>query len=84
LRGVNAGLRRRFGLLHPRYVEVAKKILSQLEQFDGAIREAGQVPSSENGHHDEPMVLRSMPQNVNGAATTQPDDGDVTLGSSTR
>lgn len=78
LRGVNAGLRRRFGLLHQRYVELAKKILSQLEQFDGAIREASQVPSSENGHYDEPVVLRPMPQDDNGAGTNQPDRDYVT------
>ena len=78
MRGVNAGLRRRFGLLHQRYVELAKKILSQLEQFDGAIREAGQMRSSENGHPEEPMVLRPMPQDSSGASTNQPDAGDLT------
>src|SRR6185312_16052263 len=47
LRGANESIRRRFAMLHQRYVELAKKILGQLEQFDGAIREAGQEASGE-------------------------------------
>ena len=47
LRSANEGVRRRFAMLHQRYVELAKKILGQLEQFDGLIRETGQEALSE-------------------------------------
>jgi hypothetical protein len=77
LRGSNEGLRRRFGLLHQRYVELAKKILSQLEQFDGAIREAGQGVSAENGRHDEPVVLHQRAQDGNGPDATHPNGRDA-------
>ena len=33
-------LRRRLGMLHQRYLELARKIVSQMEQFDGSMREA--------------------------------------------
>ena len=36
-------------MLHQRYVELAKKILGQLEQFDGLIRETGQEALNEVG-----------------------------------
>jgi hypothetical protein len=68
LRGANEGLRRRFGLLHQRYVELAKKILGQLEQFDTTIREAGQDANGAigaadgNGRHEEPMLLNQPHQ----------------------
>lgn len=78
LRGANEGLRRRFGLLHQRYVELAKKILSQLEQFDGAIREAGQEALTDgNGRHEEPMLLNQPPQDANGSAAPKPNGRDV-------
>ena len=65
LRSANEGVRRRFAMLHQRYVELAKKILGQLEQFDGLIRETGQEALSEtsrqeNGRHEEPMVLEQQ------------------------
>ena len=64
LRSAHEGVRRRFAMLHQRYVDLAKKILGQLEQFDGLIRETGQETLSEmsrpeNGRHEEPMVLES-------------------------
>jgi hypothetical protein len=77
LRGANEGLRRRFALLHQRYVELAKKILGQLEQFDGAIREAGQDVSNENGRQEEPMVLHQRPQDGNGPLTPKPNGRDL-------
>jgi hypothetical protein len=77
LRGANEGLRRRYALLHQRYVELAKKILSQLEQFDGAIREAGQEVIDENGRHEEPMVLHQRPQDGNGPGAPKPNGRDV-------
>jgi hypothetical protein len=63
LRNTNEGLRRRLGLLHQRYVELAKKILGHLEQFDATIREAGQdVAKDTSGRGEEPMVLSQPPQ----------------------
>jgi hypothetical protein len=58
LRNTNEGLRRRLGLLHQRYVELAKKILGHLEQFDATIREAGQeVLKDGSSRGEDPMVL---------------------------
>jgi uncharacterized heparinase superfamily protein len=76
LRGANDGLRRRFGLLHQRYVELAKNILSQLEQFDGAIREAGRAVNAENGN-DTSMVLPPRPQGGNGSETDPSNSRDA-------
>ena len=39
-RATQEDLRRRLGMLHQRYLELARKIVSQMEQFDGSIREA--------------------------------------------
>jgi hypothetical protein len=77
LRGANESVRRRFALLHQRYIELAKKILSQLEQFDAAIREAGQEANDENGRHEEPVVLHQPPQDGNGPATPKPNGRDI-------
>jgi hypothetical protein len=33
-------LKRRFGLLHRRYIELARKVVSELHQFDSLMREA--------------------------------------------
>lgn len=77
LRGANEGIRRRFAMLHQRYVELAKKILGHLEQFDGAIREAGQDTGGENGRHDEPMVLNQQAQEGNGPPTPKPNGRDI-------
>ncbi len=82
LRGANESVRRRFAMLHQRYVELAKKILGQLEQFDGAIREAGQEASGENGRHEngrheEPMVLGQPAQEGNGPPTPKPNGRDI-------
>ena len=70
LRGANEGVRRRFAMLHQRYVDLAKKILGQLEQFDGLIRETGQETLSEmsrpeTGRHEEPIVLSQQAQDGN-------------------
>ena len=82
LRGANEGVRRRFAMLHQRYVELAKKILGQLEQFDGLIRETGQEALSEtarqeNGRHDEPMVLSQSAQDGNGSPAPKPNGRDI-------
>lgn len=42
MRGFNEELRRRLYVIHQRYVEVAKQVVGQLEQFDGTIREVVQ------------------------------------------
>ena len=39
-RAAQEELRRRFGVLHQRYIELARKIVSQLHHFDSTIREA--------------------------------------------
>jgi hypothetical protein len=39
-RATQEDLRRRLGMLHQRYLELARKIVSQMEQFDGSMREA--------------------------------------------
>jgi hypothetical protein len=39
-RAAQESLNRRLGMLHQRYVELAKSIVSQLQQFDSAMREA--------------------------------------------
>jgi type II secretory pathway component PulJ len=77
LRGANESLRRRLALLHQRYVELAKKILGQLEQFDGTIREAGQVTNDENDRQEEPMLLHQRPQDGNGPVTPKPNGRDL-------
>ena len=42
LRAVNEDLRRRLILIHQRYVELAKRVVGELEQLDGAIRTVAQ------------------------------------------
>jgi len=39
-RAVQEELRRRLGMLHQRYIELAKKIVAQLQHFDGTMRDA--------------------------------------------
>ena len=82
LRSANEGVRRRFAMLHQRYVELAKKILGQLEQFDGLIRETGQdalneAGRQENGRHEEPMVLEQPAQDSNGSSAPKPNGRDI-------
>jgi hypothetical protein len=82
LRGANEGVRRRFAMLHQRYVELAKKILGQLEQFDGLIRETGQeamneTARQENGRHEEPMVLSQQAQEGNDVSAPKPNGRDI-------
>jgi hypothetical protein len=42
LRAVNEDLRRRLILIHQRYVELAKRVVGELEQVDGVIRTVAQ------------------------------------------
>jgi hypothetical protein len=82
LRNANEGVRRRFAMLHQRYVELAKKILGQLEQFDGLIRETGQETRSEisrpeSGRHEEPIVLSQQAQDGNDGTAPKPNGRDM-------
>jgi hypothetical protein len=52
MRAFNEELRRRLYVLHQRYVEVAKNVVGQLEQFDGTIREV--VQEGYNGAAPKP------------------------------
>jgi hypothetical protein len=72
LRGTNEGLCCRFGILHQRYIQTVKNILTQLEQFDGAIREDVRAARAENGR-SEAMVQHQRPQDGNGSETTHPN-----------
>lgn len=47
MRAFNEELRRRFYILHQRYVEVAKRVVGELEQFDGTLREV--IQDRQNG-----------------------------------
>jgi len=55
MRAFNEGLRRRFMVLHQRYVEVAKRVVGELEQFDGTIREVIQEGYSGAAPKQEPQ-----------------------------
>jgi hypothetical protein len=49
-RAAQESLKRRLGVLHQRYIELGKSIVSQLQQFDSAMREAMSDRSeSQNG-----------------------------------
>jgi hypothetical protein len=39
-RAAEDNLKRQLGMLHQRYIELAKRVVSQLQQFDSVIREA--------------------------------------------
>src|SRR5215472_7230021 len=39
-RAVQQDLKRQLAILHQRYIELAKRVVSQLQQFDGAMRDA--------------------------------------------
>ncbi len=54
MRAFNEELRRRLYVLHQRYVEVAKKVVGQLEQFDGTIREVVQAGYNGAAPRQEP------------------------------
>ena len=82
LRSAHDGVRRRFAVLHQRYVDLAKKILGQLEQFDGLIRETGQETLSEmsrpeTGRHEEPIVLSQQAQDGNDGSAPKPNGRDM-------
>jgi hypothetical protein len=53
LSSINQELRRRLGLIRHHYVELATKILTQLEQFDQATREATRDYGVSSGASDD-------------------------------
>jgi hypothetical protein len=59
MRAFNEELRRRLYVIHQRYVEVAKRVVGQLEQFDGSIREVLQEGYNGAAQRQEP---RQEPQ----------------------
>ena len=78
LNSINQELRRRLGLIRHHYVELATRILTQLEQFDQATREAtrdyGQtVPVGESDDDKLPSLARRLkPAN---ASSNPADEG---------
>jgi len=72
LNSVNQELRRRLGLIRHHYVELATRILTQLEQFDQATREAtrdyGQSVSSGAGDDDKLTALARRLKPANGSS----------------
>jgi hypothetical protein len=76
LNSVNQELRRRLGLIRHHYVELATRILTQLEQFDQATREAtrdyGQSVSSGAGDDDKLTALARRLKPAN--ASSKPAD----------
>ena len=76
LNSVNQELRRRLGLIRHHYVELATRILTQLEQFDQATREAtrdyGQSVASGAGDDDKLTALARRLQPAN--ASSKPAD----------
>jgi len=72
LNSVNQELRRRLGLIRHHYVELATRILTQLEQFDQATREAtrdyGQSVSSGAGDDDKLTALARRLKPANASA----------------
>jgi hypothetical protein len=56
-RAVQQDFKRQLAILHQRYIELAKRVVSQLQQFDGAMRE----------------VMTKRPDGTNAEAPNAPD-----------
>ena len=60
-RAAQEDLKRQLGILHQRYIELGKRVVAQLQQFDGAMREAiAERPAATNGingHEQGPLPL---------------------------
>jgi regulator of replication initiation timing len=54
MRAFNEELRRRLYVIHQRYVEVAKRVVGNLEQFDASLREVLQEGYNGTGQRQEP------------------------------
>jgi hypothetical protein len=79
-RAAQQDLKRQLGMLHQRYIELAKRVVSQLQQFDGAMREAmaerteannAEAPrapdvKSQFDNNGLPMEPRPAPNGING------------------
>jgi hypothetical protein len=76
LSSINQELRRRLGLIRHHYVELATKILTQLEQFDQATREATRDYGVSSGASDDDklaaLARRLKPANT---ASKSADEG---------
>jgi hypothetical protein len=76
LSSINQELRRRLGLIRHHYVELATKILTQLEQFDQATREATRDYGVSSGASDDDklaaLARRLKPANT---ASNPADEG---------
>jgi phage shock protein A len=60
-RAAQESLKRRLGVLHQRYIELGKSIVSQLQQFDCAMREAMSDRSeNQNGEAASAPVAKSQ------------------------
>ena len=77
-RAAQESLKRRLGVLHQRYIELAKRVVSQLQQFDGAMREvmterldgtnaeATNAPDVKRQSDSNGLPMGSQPQAPNG------------------
>jgi hypothetical protein len=79
LNSLNEELRRRLALIRHHYVELATRILAQLEQFDQATRSALRDQNTPNAANDDANLLalahRLKPSN----GTVRPADGGESL-----
>ena len=71
LRASNEDLRRRLVLVHQHYVDLAKKIVGQLEQFDMTIREGVEPHEGQRREDVVPISLVQRVQGRNGAAVAK-------------
>jgi hypothetical protein len=63
-RAAQESLKRRLGILHQRYIELGKSIVSQLQQFDCAMRQAMSDRSeSQNGAASAPVAKSQFDSN---------------------
>jgi hypothetical protein len=81
MRAFNEELRRRLFAVHQRYVEVAKRVVGQLEQFDGTIRQVLQEGPNGAGSSREkiPMEAATLAQRLaaTGAPAASADDEEI-------
>jgi hypothetical protein len=79
MNSINEELRRRLALIRHHYVELATRILAQLEQFDQATRSALRDQNTPTAANDDANLLalahRLKPSN----GTTRPADGGESL-----
>ena len=71
LRAVNEDLRRRLVLIHKYYVELGKRVVGQLEQFDGTIRDIVQEAHDGAAHGEETQPPASLVRRL--AETAPPE-----------